>query len=1211
MITKNGNVGEEICIAITISNFKNINTAQFSINYNPTVVQAFEIRNITTQLLFFNINNIIIDQNKKAIRVSWDDANTVGQDLPDNTVLFEICFKLIGPPGSCSPVILFDKPIVIEFTDSLGNILCVRDKDPTDQIKIQLPTNLYVHSSVCGSQNNRGSITITTWGGMGPYTLMFTNPPLNDVLPNSGDSKTYNNLAPGNYTVKITDATGKDTTLNLTVSFSPSIDIQVDRSPILGARNPRCWNTLDGVVSAVITGGTGPLIYGWTPLNVYGVTRVTFLGIGMYTINVQDSLGCTASLDFNLFADSIVANVTVEKDATCAGDDGVVFAKGTGGNPFPGNRYEYFWSFNPAANCLPDTACRNMAISGSQFVIVKDSRMCADTVYFDVPNSGFLADSVTVTPVRCFGELSGGFTVKVLAPGSVNLPITVNTFNNQTNMPIPGGIVNGIDYTSPGLGVGTYRVEITDNAGCVLFDTISIKGPPLLEIIENTFDSTESCNPSQDAIIDIRGFGGTGSYSFRWDYMNSSSSQLFGLSAGTYTVTLTDANNCQVIKSYTITKPNPPTIIGFNNLNVNCPGEQTGCVEVRFNLGSAAINTILWNTNDNAQRVCNLRDGQYSVTITDDNGCTATDTTSIQAVGFGVRIDSVILFDPKCPGFSDGTILIFPKGGSPPYTYILNGVPASNLNTNLPAGRYILQLDDVGGCPMVIDTFFLNDPPRPQGNLVSTAGPKCSGSLCDGQAIINIAGLDPSYTITWSSGERTIAKQDTANQLCEGAQFVIISYLNNCSDTIPFNLVAPPPILIDPSFLQITNPRCYGSTDGQISLAATGGIGPYQYLWADMRMGPTIGNLADGTYYVNIIDANNCVHLDSIRVRQPDSIRVDIIPGSTLDVSCAGRTDGRIVTVWSGGNGGLGSFQWTPNVGSDSVLVNLAAGTYTLIVSDKNNCTGVISYTVKAPPPLNAFYSVIDTPFCDGDQIQFGVINANGGAGPMYRYTINNGAPNSIGQTVPLFSGNYTIRIFDANGCFIDTSIVIPNPFNVLSLAFLRKQETIQLGDSVQLEGRLNSLSVIDSIIWTPVSFVSDPSNTISFVSPPQTTMYVLTVIDENGCTASDMVTVNVESSRKFYVPNLFSPNEDGINDFLSLHVGPGVVEVAYVSVYDRWGDQVYFLEKPDISAGTVFTWDGTAKGEKLNPGVFVYAISVKFKDGFTYIYRGDITLLK
>ena len=234
-----------------------------------------------------------------------------------------------------------------------------------------------------------------------------------------------------------------------------------------------------------------------------------------------------------------------------------------------------------------------------------------------------------------------------------------------------------------------------------------------------------------------------------------------------------------------------------------------------------------------------------------------------------------------------------------------------------------------------------------------------------------------------------------------------------------------------------------------------------------------------------------------------------------------------------------------------------------------------------------------------------------GGYGPAYRFSIQGGAPNQIGDQVPLFSGSYAISVYDVNGCRLDTNIVIPPALNSLSVDFGSDQETIQLGDSILLSGNVKSIVRIDSIIWTPSRFVSTPGSTDSYVAPTSNTTFTLTVVDENGCRDFDVITIIVEEFRRVFIPNAMSPNNDGINDFLEITVGPDVAEIEFVEVYDRWGGRVYKLDRPDLGNGTVRTWDGSFKGDPVNPGVYVFQASVVFRDGYRLVYRGDITVIR
>lgn len=1199
--------GDCIWVPVRIINFDTVLAVQFGLAYDPLVIRPVEKWANPTLVGLDTMTNINFDGVRKLVRFLWTNPNGDCSGLKDGDTLIMIKFQLIGEPGSCTSINFFNRsPIQNEVLDCNADEICFEEINPQDnEICITAPVDLCVVSYSCGTLTNSGNITIIPYGGTPPYTVTRVAPPQVDVLANSGDRLVYNNLFPGMYMVRVQDATGKDTILNITIGNADAMAIFAN-----GIKQPRCWNTNDGEINIRITGGSGPLVIGWRPIDIYGPTTVTKLGVGTYTVTVRDSAGCLATEDFVLFADTLNAEVDVIKDASCK-DDGAAVARGIGGNPYPGGLYDYFWSQNVLANST-DTASYNYRLSGKQFVIVNDSRGCADTVFFEIPFGGNLIDSIVIDSIKCFGDSTGRINSFVSSLGTLNIPLLfrLTDINNNT---IFGG-ANGVDnYVSPLLKAGTYYLEITDTSGCQRKDTIVITQPPKLEILENSLDTIESCNPGMDAFINVRGFGGAPTYNFVWSNMVVGP-VISNVSAGSYTVTVTDFNGCSATKAYTITRPAGIRIDSISSVGPNCAGDFTGSAEVFYTAGSSPLSKILWSNGSMTSKINNIREGNYSVIVTDQNGCEDTATVNILPAGNALRINSTVIRDPRCNGDADGFIVVTVSGGQAPYSYLWDNGEQTPNNTNLKAGRHCIRIDDMGNCPPLDTCFTLVDPPAIGVNLTQVTPPSCSTpGTCDATAIVTISCLDTVNSLTWSSGEQVFTSRDTATRLCSGEQYVIAT-CGFCADTLIFNVPEAVPIAIDSNFLSVTAPRCYQSNDGQISIQAKGGTKPYQYNWVNPAVNSnTINGLGDGTYYVRITDSLNCVHFDSVRLREPDSIRVDIILGSTLDVSCPGLSDGRIVTAWTGGNRSKATFNWNPNVSVDSIATNLPAGNYRIQVTDEKGCTGVVNYQINEPPPITFITSPLDTPFCKDDQIAFTIQQANGGAGPSYRFTVNNGAPTSINNDVFLFAGTYNVRIYDKNNCFVDTSITVIDPGNILALDFGRSFDTIQLGDSILLDGHLISSSGLGTVTWSPSNTISNTGSTISFATPNKTTTYDLTVVDINGCETSDQITIVVRSTRRFYAPNVFSPNGDNINDQLEAYVGQGVQAIRSVQIYDRWGNLVSQSINPPINGERVNLWNGRfgQSGDQMNPGVFIYVADILFQDGSSIIYRGDITLLR
>ncbi|MBK9271618.1 MAG: gliding motility-associated C-terminal domain-containing protein [Saprospiraceae bacterium] len=1222
---KSGQKGDTICVELRVFNFKDISAFQFGIQYDPTILKPISKQNFYPGLDGWDQTGVFFDGLRDVVRSVWTNPNTVNSSLPDSTVLYELCFLIIGNPGECSPLGFHKTIPTLEFSRETPNgseVVCFEDPNPDDQVKVDFPPGLTVVSNACGTLTNTGSVIIKAWGGQSPYTVSSNAPNGNGNIVVSGDMLMINNLPPGNYDFTVADASGKDTMFVVQVLNAPPITISNNFNY---TRDPTCYNRADGRIGFTVSGGVGSRKIIWTPNNIFGSTQEPRLLAGKYTITVIDSFGCKTQQDFILRADTLFSDITIDKNASCVGNcDGQVTVRARGGTPFLGQRYNFYWSQAVSRNCLPDTVCRNDSLCGQQFVIVADrnrvtgGEACRDTIFFNIPYSGEMTDSVIVDSVRCFGEANGQIQVFIQSKGSLQFPLNF-TLRNSTLNQIPGGSINGNHYTSPGISAGIYYLSVVDSLGCTFEDTIEVFQPFQLEIVELQIDTIESCSPGGDAFIEVRGLGGTPAYQYQWDYQNSTATRLNNLGQGVYTLTLTDAKGCTAIKSYTISQPMGPVITGFNAVDVICPGDTSGCIEVLVSPGSNNNIRYRWSTGDTTRQICNLPSGLYSVTITDDNGCSVIGMDSIRFTGSAIRIDSVVLFHPSCPGKADGLIIVFASGGSGLLSYSWDNAVNAQVNASITAGNYIVTIDDVGGCPALVDTITLIDPPKPLVSLSNFQKPSCANTAsCDGSATVTVNTLDTLVTITWSSGEQFLFNSNagtftsTAVQLCEGAQYVIVTVNNLCSDTLYFNLPAATPIRIDSSKIALIPPSCFGRTDGSITIDAIGGTSPYRFQW--LNGGPSssvISGIGDGYYTVQITDSLGCIHTDSIRLRQPDTIRIQIIQGSSLDVSCPGANDGRITLVWNGGNRSKAQFNWSPNVGQDSVLTNLSAGTYTVTVTDGNGCTGTTSHTVLAPAPFVYNLTPIDTPHCANEQIDFSVLSVMGANGPTYRFTIQGGAPQRIGDMVPLFPGNYLISIFDNNGCQTDTNIVIPNPVFFLSVDFGSDQETIFLGDSILLDGNVNTAVPLRTISWSPVGPVSTPNSTSSFVRPTSNTTFTLTVTDENGCTDFDVITIIVEDIRRVFVNNAMSPNGDGINEFLEITTGPEVREIEFVEVYDRWGGRMYRIDQPDISAGITATWDGTFKKEPVMPGVYVYQISIVFADGYRLVYRGDVTVVR
>ncbi len=289
------------------------------------------------------------------------------------------------------------------------------------------------------------------------------------------------------------------------------------------------------------------------------------------------------------------------------------------------------------------------------------------------------------------------------------------------------------------------------------------------------------------------------------------------------------------------------------------------------------------------------------------------------------------------------------------------------------------------------------------------------------------------------------------------------------------------------------------------------------------------------------------------------------------------------------------------------------AGSYTLQVTNiENGCTQMATILIEEDDNVPTAAEVLDNdPLCFGESGSISILSVTGGHEP-YLYSIDGGQNFSPANTFStLEPGDYNILIQDAIGCEYEETINIQTP--TLVNVSLLPEVVLQLGQNYQITAVSGiPLSEIDTIIWSPVEGLSctnclDP-RVESILNEIE---YSLTIINENGCKASDQIMLRVEKTREVFIPNAFSPNDDGTNDkFMIFANNEKIKQINTFQVYDRWGEQIYLAENFDPN-DPAFGWDGTLNEEKLNPAVFVYFAEIEFIDGVTILYKGDVTLAK
>lgn len=313
------------------------------------------------------------------------------------------------------------------------------------------------------------------------------------------------------------------------------------------------------------------------------------------------------------------------------------------------------------------------------------------------------------------------------------------------------------------------------------------------------------------------------------------------------------------------------------------------------------------------------------------------------------------------------------------------------------------------------------------------------------------------------------------------------------------------------------------------------------------------------------------------------------------------------------------SFMWTAD-DEDIMIANPQSqfidasqpGTYTFTVTNAQGCTATdeVEVTTNFDVPV-AEVSISQISCFEADDGGIFIDNVTGGVGP-YEFSLNGGAFTTQMAFTPLGPDNYSLVIQDQNGCFSELTVDLSQPeelFVELTTNLEGNDNLIRLGDSVRLQATYNQSAVLDTIIWQPDSVAMGNTSSI-WVSPATTSNYSVTIIDENGCSDSDDMTIFVRKDRPVYFPNVFSPNDDGNNDVFYIQTGSNVRQVRSFLIFNRWGETIMELngfQANDPSLG----WDGTFRGQPMNSGVYTYFAEVEFEDGIIMLYKGDITLLR
>ena len=557
------------------------------------------------------------------------------------------------------------------------------------------------------------------------------------------------------------------------------------------------------------------------------------------------------------------------------------------------------------------------------------------------------------------------------------------------------------------LSGGTYTVTVSFGNGCVQVRNVAVNSVPVM-VVSPSVATAALCNGAADGTAQAIITGGTAPYTYLWSNGQTSSTAT-GLTAGTYTATVTDGNNCTALTTANITQPTALTATG-NIVNAVCNGA-TGSASV-VPTGGTAPYTYLWD-NGATTATTNLTAGTHSVTITDAHGCNKT-LNNINVTQPTALVANVTQTSSPCSGIGSGSATATAVGGVPPYNFAWSNGQTSASLSNLNAGAYGVTVQDANGCTVSVNNITIVAPAA-LSTVATVNQIDCNGNNSGSAMAIATGGATP-YNYIWSNGQTTAM----ASNLSPGTYTATITDGNGCTSQTTANITQP--TALNAVVGNVVNASCSAAT-GSATAVAIGGTAPYTYLWNNGQTTATATNLWAGSYAATITDANGCTTTTSANVAAPQPLTV-LADGSEILSSTVFVYQTQIVVA-----GGVApySYQWDNDgylsyyiQGNGQVYLQYGqTANWAVTITDSNDCGTVILGNTPTDIPL----SISDYDVANDDGTNSGSIEVvvEGGVGP---YTYEWSGPSNwvpVGSTttnqlnnVP--SGWYTVYVTDAAG---------------------------------------------------------------------------------------------------------------------------------------------------------------------------------------------------
>ncbi|WP_035845706.1 SprB repeat-containing protein, partial [Crocinitomix catalasitica] len=1044
--------------------------------------------------------------------------------------------------------------------------------------------------------------TATVGGGTEAYSYVWSN---------GETTAAISGLTAGIYSVVVTDANGCEITDEVEVTEPDALTIEMTATELA------CYGDDNGMATATVGGGTLDYTYSWS--NGETTATISDLIAGMYTVIVTDANGC-------MITDSIEVVQPTELELTINSTNVLCFeeSNGTADASVSGGTedYSYLWSNGATTAVIEDLA------AGVYTIVVTDENGCEIVDSVEITEPGHLHVYATATGILCYGDETGTATATV-GGGT----------EDYTYSWTQGGVVVSTENPAIGLAAGSVIITVTDANGCTAIATTTVEGPEAPLSVEMSNDNL-ACYGDDDATASASVEGGTAPYTYLWSN-GETTMTITDLAVGIYTVVVTDANDCEITGSVEVEGPEALTL-ELTSENITCNGYEDGSATAIVGGGTLDY-SYLWSNGETTATISGLTAGMYSVTITDANGCTITESVEITEPEV-LAIDLVSTFDATCGGEGhDGSAEVTVTGGTAPYSYLWSNGATTASVTDLDFGTYSVDVTDANGCMVSEGTVIIGRPvccdvtdpgliaedqescgpfdpamltsvtpasggigpveylwiqsnvlvpvvpgepywtPALGANTDATYDPgmltettyflRCTRNegcpafssesnvviitihpepvlattvvdvLCYGDANGTITatvteGTAP-FTYLWSDGQTTA----TATDLAPGEYSVTVTDANGCSDIAYAEVMEPSPLTIE---MSATDVDCYGNATGTATTYVGGGTGAYTYVWSNGETTMSIEGLIAGMYTVEVTDVNGCMITDSVEVTEPDALTIEM---TATAVDCYGNATGSATTTVGGGTAPY-TYLWS-NGGTTATISDLTAGMYTVVATDENGCEITDSVEVTEPDALTIEMAATAVD-CYGNATGSATATIGGGT-EAYSYVWSNGG--TTATISDLIAGMYTVVVTDANGCEITDSVEVTEP-DALTIEITATELACYGDDNASATATVGGGTAPFDYLWSN-------GETTATISGLTAGIYSVVVTDANGCEITDEVEITEPDALtiEMTATELACYGDD--NGMATATVGGGTLDYTY-----SWSNGETTATISDLTAG-------------------------------------------